>query len=450
MDETGDSGLTELSVVGVRVELPSQQPIVLLKEAGGDRYLPIWIGAGRGDRDRLRPAGRRDGSADDARPAQRPARRAGPAAADRDDHRPARRRLLRRARASTAASRSAPAPPTPSRSRCAPVPSSAAPRRSWPRPASRSRTSRRTRSRSSASSSTRSRRRTSRPALSVRHTLDLNLEVEGCDAPLDVVDRLPRVSSVREDRWHSCARTRTPAVVPGRTSPWPIEPQEQPVDDPTRSGRHPVPARTSRARCSTTCRPTSGPARSRRRRLPRADGVLRRRHHLPPARLLGPHRAGRAERPRGVRLRHPAAVLLPRHPGPQGRQEAPRRRRLAAEHPDRDRHAPRPRRRGPRPDHPDERRHHGLRVHQHRRGRRPAAGRPGRLRDRGRPSGPRRRGHPRPAARGARASARRPATPVETSWRTAGTVVPPPDGTSSATLAPAPAERCRGLALVAS
>ncbi|MCU1593218.1 MAG: hypothetical protein JWO12_610 [Frankiales bacterium] len=44
---TGHSGmaLTELTVVGVRVELPSQQPIVLLKEAGGDRYLPIWIGA---------------------------------------------------------------------------------------------------------------------------------------------------------------------------------------------------------------------------------------------------------------------------------------------------------------------------------------------------------------------------------------------------------------------
>ena len=37
--------LAELSVVGVRVELPSQQPIVLLKEVDGDRYLPIWIGA---------------------------------------------------------------------------------------------------------------------------------------------------------------------------------------------------------------------------------------------------------------------------------------------------------------------------------------------------------------------------------------------------------------------
>jgi bifunctional DNase/RNase len=35
----------ELSVVGVRVELPGNQPIVLLKEASGDRYLPIWIGA---------------------------------------------------------------------------------------------------------------------------------------------------------------------------------------------------------------------------------------------------------------------------------------------------------------------------------------------------------------------------------------------------------------------
>jgi bifunctional DNase/RNase len=32
-------------VVGVRVELPSNQPIVLLREVEGDRYLPIWIGA---------------------------------------------------------------------------------------------------------------------------------------------------------------------------------------------------------------------------------------------------------------------------------------------------------------------------------------------------------------------------------------------------------------------
>jgi len=35
----------ELRVVGVRVEMPSNQPIVLLREVGGDRYLPIWIGA---------------------------------------------------------------------------------------------------------------------------------------------------------------------------------------------------------------------------------------------------------------------------------------------------------------------------------------------------------------------------------------------------------------------
>lgn len=37
--------MIELSLVGVRVELPSNQPIVLLKEVDGDRYLPIWIGA---------------------------------------------------------------------------------------------------------------------------------------------------------------------------------------------------------------------------------------------------------------------------------------------------------------------------------------------------------------------------------------------------------------------
>nr|WP_246039837.1 bifunctional nuclease family protein [Glycomyces buryatensis] len=33
-----------MTVVGVRVELPSNQPVVLLKEADGNRYLPIWIG----------------------------------------------------------------------------------------------------------------------------------------------------------------------------------------------------------------------------------------------------------------------------------------------------------------------------------------------------------------------------------------------------------------------
>jgi hypothetical protein len=35
----------QLDVVGVRVEMPSNQPIVLLREVDGDRYLPIWIGA---------------------------------------------------------------------------------------------------------------------------------------------------------------------------------------------------------------------------------------------------------------------------------------------------------------------------------------------------------------------------------------------------------------------
>ncbi len=34
-----------LEVVGVRVELPASQPVVLLKEVDGSRYLPIWIGA---------------------------------------------------------------------------------------------------------------------------------------------------------------------------------------------------------------------------------------------------------------------------------------------------------------------------------------------------------------------------------------------------------------------
>jgi bifunctional DNase/RNase len=35
----------ELDVLGVRVEMPTNSPIVLLRERHGQRYLPIWIGA---------------------------------------------------------------------------------------------------------------------------------------------------------------------------------------------------------------------------------------------------------------------------------------------------------------------------------------------------------------------------------------------------------------------
>ena len=37
--------MREVDVMGVRVEMPSNHPIVLLREVAGERYLPIWIGA---------------------------------------------------------------------------------------------------------------------------------------------------------------------------------------------------------------------------------------------------------------------------------------------------------------------------------------------------------------------------------------------------------------------
>lgn len=37
--------MIKMNIVGVRVELPTNQPIVLLQENEGDRFLPIWIGA---------------------------------------------------------------------------------------------------------------------------------------------------------------------------------------------------------------------------------------------------------------------------------------------------------------------------------------------------------------------------------------------------------------------
>jgi bifunctional DNase/RNase len=39
------SEMIPMEVIGVRVEMPSNQPIVLLREIDGTRFLPIWVGA---------------------------------------------------------------------------------------------------------------------------------------------------------------------------------------------------------------------------------------------------------------------------------------------------------------------------------------------------------------------------------------------------------------------
>lgn len=36
--------MIQVHLVGVRVELPTSQPLVLLKETAGERHLPIWVG----------------------------------------------------------------------------------------------------------------------------------------------------------------------------------------------------------------------------------------------------------------------------------------------------------------------------------------------------------------------------------------------------------------------
>lgn len=36
--------MIEVEIVGVRIELPSNQPLVLLREINGERHVPIWIG----------------------------------------------------------------------------------------------------------------------------------------------------------------------------------------------------------------------------------------------------------------------------------------------------------------------------------------------------------------------------------------------------------------------
>jgi bifunctional DNase/RNase len=43
MEETPDDAIP-MDVVGVRIELPTNTPILLLRERDGERFLPIWIG----------------------------------------------------------------------------------------------------------------------------------------------------------------------------------------------------------------------------------------------------------------------------------------------------------------------------------------------------------------------------------------------------------------------
>jgi bifunctional DNase/RNase len=36
--------VVEVEVVGIRVELPANQPVLVLRDRDGERYLPLWIG----------------------------------------------------------------------------------------------------------------------------------------------------------------------------------------------------------------------------------------------------------------------------------------------------------------------------------------------------------------------------------------------------------------------
>ena len=36
--------MIEVEVVGIRLELPANQPVLVLRDLDGTRYLPLWIG----------------------------------------------------------------------------------------------------------------------------------------------------------------------------------------------------------------------------------------------------------------------------------------------------------------------------------------------------------------------------------------------------------------------
>ena len=117
--------MSEVDVVGVRVEMPSNQPIVLLRERDGERYLPIWIGAVEATAIAFAQQG-----VVPPRPLthdllqRRPRRRSATTLTEVRITELQGRHLLRRAWSSTAASRSAPGRRTRSRWRCAPAPRS--------------------------------------------------------------------------------------------------------------------------------------------------------------------------------------------------------------------------------------------------------------------------------------------------------------------------------------
>ena len=67
--------MIRLSLIGVRVEVPTNQPIVLLREEEGTRFLPIFIGSPEATAIVYALQGLETPAPDDARPLQDRARR---------------------------------------------------------------------------------------------------------------------------------------------------------------------------------------------------------------------------------------------------------------------------------------------------------------------------------------------------------------------------------------
>ena len=58
-------------IYGVSFDMVGKQPIVLLKTADGNRFLPIWIGHPEAAAILVKPQNASAGAADDTRPAER-------------------------------------------------------------------------------------------------------------------------------------------------------------------------------------------------------------------------------------------------------------------------------------------------------------------------------------------------------------------------------------------
>ena len=286
--------------------MPSNQPIVLLREVAGERYLPIWIGAVEATAIAFAQQGVVPAAAADPRPARDVLDAARQRAQPRSGS-PSCRDGVFYAELVFAAGVEVSARPSDAIALALRTGTPIFVRRGGPR---------RGRHRDPGRAGGRGREvprvprpdlarglRGRRPSRGPCRAVSLKLSVEGCDTPRSASLTEPCARAYRRTvrRCNStdvARRSARPSRATRRTRGADWRSHVSDSDEhgargrgrPSRRGRGAAPRGEQGLLFDDDVSPLP-----ERHRLPRPDGVRRRRHHLPPARLLGPHRPGRAD-----------------------------------------------------------------------------------------------------------------------------------------------------------